>query len=135
VETTVSNATDADRVFRFRYHNLPEPLRDPHAAYQIGERRFERTFNIKMYRFGAADPDVESLAGNGRVEDAAPGMITLLPGGNAPAWKMVFHPEKIQAAVFWDSLGGSSSEIIFKKTLLKPGESETFSMGWEKQKN
>ena len=134
-ETTVRNKSDADRVFRFRYHNLPEPLRNPHTVYLIGKQRFERTFNIKMYRFGAPDPDVESLAGNGRVEDAAPGMITLLSGENAPAWKMVFPPEKIQAAVFWDSLHGSSAEIIFRKTLLKPGESETFSMSWGKQQD
>ena len=114
---------------------MPGPLRDPQALYQIGKKRFERTFNIKMYRFGAPDPEVESLAGNGRVEDITPGMITILSGKDAPAWKMSFSPEKIQAAVFWDSLGCSSSEIIFKKTFLKPGESETFSMCWKKQKD
>ena len=134
VSAVVGNASGTDRAFHFRYHNAPEYLRNPNGIYQIGEQVFERTFNVNMYRFGKPDAEVESLLkGAGQVKDLPVGGITLRPDRKAAAWKMGFPLEKAQAAVFWDSLSGSSAEVIFRKTVLKPGESETFSMNWRKQ--
>jgi hypothetical protein len=40
---------------------------------------------------------------------------------------MDFEQKRMQAAVFWDSINGSSAEIIFKKSILHPGENVRFS--------
>ena len=133
---TVKNGSDQERTFRFRFHNEPGYLRNPEGVYQIGQKTFERTFNVNMYRFGKPDVDVENLLrGTGTVKDLAPGVILLRPDRKSSAWKMDFSVEKAQAVVFWDTLKGSTAEVIFRKVTLKPGKSENFTVNWRKQSN
>ena len=127
VETNVINRSKDTKIFRFRYHNAPSLLMKENGIYQIGKMRFQRTFNVNLYRFSAPDRDVERLIGAGKIHDIAPGSLRISADKSASFWQMDFEQKRMQAAVFWDSINGSSAEIIFKKSILHPGENVRFS--------
>ena len=132
IETAVINKSSEEHALHFRYHNMPYPLQLGSGIYQIGKQKFTRSFNVNLYRFGKPDEEVEVLVrSTGKIQDISPGILGLRRNEDSPGWKMVFPQEKAQSAVFWDSLKGSSAEVIFQKTAIKPGSSEIFSVKWE----